>query len=1232
MLLATNVGAFKRDMAAAAGAVQSFGGRVTGVLSGIESLGKAIGGAVTGAGLSMLGLAAVSAKTAAELETALQNVATVWDEAGQRAEGTFLSIADAGDKLLDLTSRLPQDAVTLAEGLYDVASSGFQGTDAMKVLNASAEAASAGLTTTDVAARGLTAILNAYSMSAGQARHVSDVMFQTVNLGVVTFEELASVMGDFVGTASTAGVSIEEANAALAAMTLNGISAAEASTSLNRLLQEFIQPGESFAALLQSMGYESGVLALQELGLHGALMKVAEVVGHDNVEAFAALFPEIRAVRGVLALTAGEGENYTRIVGSLTDETELYNATQKALDEQSKSTSFQLGILRNTLGAISSEMGQVFLPIVKAVAGILQDFLAGFRALPDWIKQTIAVVTGLAAAVGILGGLWIAHKLSMTLFSLALGAMNKTLIASGVATINLSRAMTILKISMGVLGGVLALASAAMIFLGRSSEDTEVVASELKDTLDQQTAALTASTAAWVRDKAVKDGWLTAAQELGISADDLTAALLGEEEALARVNATINEAIHSGVKMSQVSGITEVSISDEAKAAQKLRDAVGSTNKALEDSKDALIEEGRAAEVDKKLIDGLTSSREEEAKAAIEQAEAHQKALEALGEEIDAVFDLGEAYRAASDDVQRAIDDWGTAQDRARRDRHDAQRSALDDELDAEKDALDESGELRRDALADRQDAEKDAFEESERTHRRAVDERRRAEDRAWEESARAQRKALDERQRAEERALDLRLRTLRRAFDDELRAQQDAHDDRMEEIRDEYDERIEEEKERWQERRGELQFLIDTTFGEERAGWIRLLQEEEDAHEDRVDSLEEEGDKRIRTESNAFEDQLEAQKDAYADQEWEQKESLRRRHDAEEEALNDRLRLHEDHLRDVREAEDAAWEDSQRAQEEAMRKRHETQRDALDDELEAETEAMDDRHEARVKGLGKIQEAEDEAAEDALEARRRNAEPTLEQIQAEIDDQLELQEQMYEDLAEIAEKGGGKVTSAVLAQLATMGPEIVAAVAGAGPDAIKGIIESIASGLDQEDLSEITSKFDGLGRSLGESAGQAFWNRFFDTSLTGTKIPGLVGPPIASVNAQGGIWRFADGGEYHVAQIARPTWRVWAEPETGGEAYIPLARSKRTRSLAILTEVADMFGYGLTPMAAGGIRGGSGDGGGVHINMPITINARVAADVDPSSVGRAIATEVERTMRRSLDELHRDVVVQAWR
>lgn len=79
--------------------------------------------------------------------------------------------------------------------------------------------------------------------------------------------------------------------------------------------------------------------------------------------------------------------------------------------------------------------------------------------------------------------------------------------------------------------------------------------------------------------------------------------------------------------------------------------------------------------------------------------------------------------------------------------------------------------------------------------------------------------------------------------------------------------------------------------------------------------------------------------------------------------------------------------------------------------------------------------------------------------------------------------------------------------------------------------------------------------------------------------NADGNIWgpgmrSFADGTEQHVAQIAPAgAWRLWAEPETGGEAYIPLSPQKRERSEAILAEVARRFGLlTVQPMAAGGL------------------------------------------------------------
>ncbi|MDX3224566.1 phage tail tape measure protein [Streptomyces sp. ME19-01-6] len=85
---------------------------------------------------------------------------------------------------------------------------------------------------------------------------------------------------------------------------------------------------------------------------------------------------------------------------------------------------------------------------------------------------------------------------------------------------------------------------------------------------------------------------------------------------------------------------------------------------------------------------------------------------------------------------------------------------------------------------------------------------------------------------------------------------------------------------------------------------------------------------------------------------------------------------------------------------------------------------------------------------------------------------------------------------------------------------------------------------------------------------------------------ARGGVVDyFADGGvgrpqrrEQHIAQIAPAgAWRVWAEPETGGEAYVPMAMEKRTRSKAVVEEVVGRFGGQVEWFANGGMRSRTG-------------------------------------------------------
>ncbi|MFD1278007.1 hypothetical protein ACFQ51_56665 [Streptomyces kaempferi] len=73
----------------------------------------------------------------------------------------------------------------------------------------------------------------------------------------------------------------------------------------------------------------------------------------------------------------------------------------------------------------------------------------------------------------------------------------------------------------------------------------------------------------------------------------------------------------------------------------------------------------------------------------------------------------------------------------------------------------------------------------------------------------------------------------------------------------------------------------------------------------------------------------------------------------------------------------------------------------------------------------------------------------------------------------------------------------------------------------------------------------------------------------------RGGVRHFAGGSENHIAQIAPGgSWRVWGEPETEGEGYVPFARSKRPRSRQVTTEIVRRLGGAVQWFAGGGIPG----------------------------------------------------------
>lgn len=145
----------------------------------------------------------------------------------------------------------------------------------------------------------------------------------------------------------------------------------------------------------------------------------------------------------------------------------------------------------------------------------------------------------------------------------------------------------------------------------------------------------------------------------------------------------------------------------------------------------------------------------------------------------------------------------------------------------------------------------------------------------------------------------------------------------------------------------------------------------------------------------------------------------------------------------------------------------------------------------------------------------------------------------------------------------------------------------------------------------------------------------GLVGDPGSPIGPG-----YATGGgvERHDAQISRHL-RVWSEPETGGEAYIPLAASKRPRSVDVLSQVAGRFGLRVTRMADGGVLDGDLNLSDYLSRWGEATDPASAADVAAAKKNRAAqaaqASAAQRALtkaKRSRDDKIHDAVTRVRR
>jgi TP901 family phage tail tape measure protein len=359
-----------------------------------------LGAAMVGAGVGIARGLEQAMTSAAQLQTAVAEVSTlISEEAFPEAD-----IRAAAQRASLLYGTEAQDN---ARALYQIISAGItDAAAAQKTMDAANRLAVGGLTSTSIAADGLTNVLLSYRDKQLDVNDVNDAFFTAIRVGKTTAEELASSVGKVASGANVLGVSMDELLGSIAAVTQGGIQTSEAVSGLKAAFSLLNKPQDVAIAEAKRLGVEYSAAAVRAQGWEKWLTGVTSAAGF-NADSMTKLFGSIEAYNTMVALASNGGKTFADIMDQMRDRT---GAADAAVSKMSATMEHHRKVLDQTMKFIDVLFGRTANDMLEPFVGLISKLAGAFAQLADAIppearKAIIAVVGGIAGLLTGVGGI-----------------------------------------------------------------------------------------------------------------------------------------------------------------------------------------------------------------------------------------------------------------------------------------------------------------------------------------------------------------------------------------------------------------------------------------------------------------------------------------------------------------------------------------------------------------------------------------------------------------------------------------------------------------------------------------------------------------------------------------------------------------------------------------------------------------------------------------------------------
>jgi len=363
--------------------------------AGAGAKGAAVGFRTAGAALATaLGPLTAGITAVAALSKIFTNLAAQ-DFATARVRTLGVDVDALTPKLSTLSNELSGQAsqLELLESSYDLASAGFAETaEITNILKAAQLGATGGFSDLQTVTDATTSVLNAYGKSADEAGKIVDGFAQTQADGKIVVDQYAQQIGRIAPIAAGAGVSIDELNAAISAVTATGVPVESTFAGLRQVIASIQKPTKQASDVAEKLGIDFSAAAIKSKGLSGVLEEIRDK-GGASADNLSQLFGSVEALTAIQPLLNDELVKFNEAL-----ENQANAQGRAAKDAFTAANTIQgqlkrIGAAFTNLTTDGSEFGIIIRDTLKVAAVTVEALGVAFKVVGDIVRGVVGVVS-----------------------------------------------------------------------------------------------------------------------------------------------------------------------------------------------------------------------------------------------------------------------------------------------------------------------------------------------------------------------------------------------------------------------------------------------------------------------------------------------------------------------------------------------------------------------------------------------------------------------------------------------------------------------------------------------------------------------------------------------------------------------------------------------------------------------------------------------------------------------